>query len=371
LVPILVNGVTLHRCLLDSGAHGVSFVHERVVRQHGWQTRPAEAAFTSASREVFCAKESVELQLSTRFGEVKHTFFVIDTGAEDAWLGTDVLALLGIVFAGLQAHVRRTLDPPVLKPMTDEQLPSDEQRPPIVTCGPAAPEDAKEDRENAALVRAELETRLIRNSTESTGRSSLPEAEVGLEVKSESHPVNVPQYPLPEAIHAAVDEVVEDWLRRDIIGVAAPGTMWNSPITAVPKTDESGSVVGTRVCCDLRALNKVLVAGDVYPLPDIQQLLRSFAGCTYFSMLDLEDAFLQFPLREKDQHKLSFCWRNRQFSFKRAVFGLSFMSQRFQRVMAGLFADLPDVKVFVDNLGAAGTRTGMERHGARRPGCLE
>jgi hypothetical protein len=212
---------------------------------------------------------------------------------------------------------------------------------------------SEEDKNNAESVRSELADLLQENEHKVPGLCSLPEAIVTLEVKPGTKAVSVPQYPLPVAVHAAVDEVVSGWLERGVVRAASAGTMWNSPITAVPKHDEQGRCVGTRVCCDLRALNRVLVEGDNFPLPDIHDLLRSFAGAQFFAMLDLKEAFLQFPLHPRDQHKISFCWRGRQYSFTRAVFGLSFMSQRFQRVMAGIFADLPDVRVFVDNIGVA------------------
>lgn len=69
-------------------------------------------------------------------------------------------------------------------------------------------------------------------------------------------------------------------------------------------------------------------------------------------MLDLRDAFLQFPLAEQDQEKLAFSWNGQQFVSTRAVFGLRHMSQHFQRVMQGLLGHIPGVKVFVDNIGS-------------------
>lgn len=279
LIPIEINGVILRDCLLDSGAEGASFVNSAVVKQFGWETRPcAKAQFESASHDTFGTGECVIVSVKSRFGVFDHVLYVHDTGSCDMWVGTDLLPLLGIAFTGLQAHISRTLTPEMLRPIAEDQVPGDEARPPMIVCEPLQPDQAKEDEKNAAFVRSVVEAEMTCNEEKVTGLCNLPEAVVTLKMKPGTGPVNLPQYPLPHALHEAVDTVVADWEARGIVRRASPGTTWNNPITAVPKLDETGACVGTRVCSDLRVMNKNLDEGDSFPLPDIHQLLRIHGG---------------------------------------------------------------------------------------------
>ena len=53
----------------------------------------------------------------------------------------------------------------------------------------------------------------------------------------------------------------------------------------------------------------------------------------------------------RDQYKLGLCWKGKQYHFKRAPQGLTFMSSAFQRLMSVVFAGLgDDVVCYLDNI---------------------
>ncbi|CAA0807105.1 Unknown protein, partial [Striga hermonthica] len=60
-----------------------------------------------------------------------------------------------------------------------------------------------------------------------------------------------------------------------------------------------------RMCIDFRDLN-LACPKDHYPLPRIDQLVDSTAGCELLSMMDASQRYHQIPLAPEDQSKVSF-----------------------------------------------------------------
>src|SRR5262249_52338179 len=69
-----------------------------------------------------------------------------------------------------------------------------------------------------------------------------------------------------------------------------------------------------------------------------------------FTTLDLQSAFNRFPIHEADQHKTAFTWKDAQYVFARAPFGLKSLPSKFQRVIHLITKDLPFVRAFMDDL---------------------
>ena len=80
------------------------------------------------------------------------------------------------------------------------------------------------------------------------------------------------------------------------------------------------------------------------------------------SDLDLKNAYFQMMVDARDQYKLGFCWKGKQYHFKRAPQGLTFMSSAFQRLMSAVFAGFgDDVVCYLDNIWVV-TNGGLEKH---------
>ena len=63
-----------------------------------------------------------------------------------------------------------------------------------------------------------------------------------------------------------------------------------------------------------------------------------------------------------DQYKLGFCWKGKQYHFKLAPQGLTFMSSAFQRLMSVVFSGFgDDVVCYLDNIWIV-TNGGLEKH---------
>lgn len=184
-----------------------------------------------------------------------------------------------------------------------------------------------------------------------TGFCILAESVVMLDVDpTKKHKLYRKQYPLPQSAESYVTEQVEKWFNAGRIVKAPPGCQYNNPLTVAAKKDDQGNFAGIRVCLDVRALNAALLNNDRFLLPFIRGVLEMFGGNTIFGEFDLFEAYLQFPLHPDSQQYTAFTWKGQQYMFVGCPFGISLLPSWFQRVMAGVFVDLPFTCPYLDNL---------------------
>ena len=148
-------------------------------------------------------------------------------------------------------------------------------------------------------------------------------------------------------------KMVEDLLRQGMISRST--SPWASPICIVKKKDGS-----PRFCVDFREVNKHLSVPK-YPLPRIEDVLRSFEGKKFFSVMDLTSGFWQIPIRKEDRPKTAFVTTEGLFEWNRLPFGLASSPAYFQRLMdlviQGMkwtcaIAYIDDIIIFSDTLAA-------------------
>ena len=114
-----------------------------------------------------------------------------------------------------------------------------------------------------------------------------------------------------------------------------------------------------RLIIDFRELNKFTLE-DNFPFPALEDLFVGLKEARYFSQLDLGNGYYQIPIAKEDQWKTSFTTPFGQYEFIRMPFGLSTAPRIFQREMTKIFEDIPEVRVFVDDI-LISTKT-LEQH---------
>src|SRR6266540_159597 len=128
-------------------------------------------------------------------------------------------------------------------------------------------------------------------------------------------------------------------------------------VVIVEKKDSVGEDMD-RLCINYAPLNKCIIL-DRYSLPNINEMLSSFWGSKWFTVIDLTSAYWQIQLRKKDRSKTAFLTRNSQYQFKVMPFGLNNALATFQRLMnkvlrqyIGKFVQvyLDDVIIYSNNL---------------------
>lgn len=105
---------------------------------------------------------------------------------------------------------------------------------------------------------------------------------------------------LPFATLERVEEKLKELLAKDIIEQVSEPSRWVSPMVIVVK--DTGDI---RLCIDMRQVNKAILR-ETHPLPTIEDIRWKLNGATYFSRLDIKDAFHQLELDEESKPLTTF-----------------------------------------------------------------
>ena len=115
------------------------------------------------------------------------------------------------------------------------------------------------------------------------------------------------------------DELVKDHInkmyQRDVIRPS--NSSWASPILLVQKKNGK-----TRFCVDYCKLNKVSIK-DAYPLPRMDDIFSVLGKASYYTMIDLTDAFWSIRVREEEIPKTAFITKYGLWEFISMPFGLT------------------------------------------------
>ena len=161
------------------------------------------------------------------------------------------------------------------------------------------------------------------------------------------------QYPVAATLHEAVSNTIARWLQQGRITRAQTNCKFNSPLLPVPKKDDNGRMTGVRLCIDVRQLNRFLQEDDKFQIPCIPSILQSFAGNQLFGEFELSEAYNQFTIATESRPYTAFTWDKQQYMCIGCPFGIKHLPSLFQRFMCRLFADMPFVFPYLDNIAFA------------------
>ena len=131
-----------------------------------------------------------------------------------------------------------------------------------------------------------------------------------------------PIYPLSRTELQVLQEYID--LNLKLGRIRPSKSPAGAPILFVPKKDG-----GLRLCVDYRGLNRVSVKNR-YPLPLISEILDRLSGATYFSKIDVQDAYYRIRIKEGDEWKTAFRTRYGHFEYTVMPFGLTNAPATFQ-----------------------------------------
>eukprot|EP01088_Endostelium_zonatum_P003701 TRINITY_DN1489_c0_g1_i1.p1 TRINITY_DN1489_c0_g1~~TRINITY_DN1489_c0_g1_i1.p1 ORF type:complete len:1387 (-),score=354.22 TRINITY_DN1489_c0_g1_i1:3213-7373(-) len=141
-----------------------------------------------------------------------------------------------------------------------------------------------------------------------------------------------------------INKEVEELKKNEVIEDSV--SPWESPVVIIKKSDGT-----SRFCIDFRRINKV-IEKDVFPLPNIDLVIRSFIGCKYFSKVDFTSGFFQIKIDEKDRKYTAFATKRGKYQFRCLPQGFVNSSSIFQRTMNLILAGLgwEYLVVYVDDI---------------------
>ena len=141
-----------------------------------------------------------------------------------------------------------------------------------------------------------------------------------------------------------VNAEIDKMLGADIIEEGPEASAWVSNWVVVPKKDGC-----TRVCCDFRDVNKAIIR-EHYVLPKVEDTLNAMHGSKFFAKIDAKSGFFQMTLAEESRYLTTFITPKGCFRFKRAPFGLSDMSELFQKMMKRTLFGVEKVEISIDDV---------------------
>lgn len=165
-------------------------------------------------------------------------------------------------------------------------------------------------------------------------------------IRTSAHikPVFQPLRRVPIHLEKAVDEKLDELLRRDIIEPKTGPTTWVSPLVVVGKA--SGE---PRLCLDLRRVNEAVVR-ERFPMPVVEEYLARIGRGKVWSKLDIREAFHQVELAPDSRDATTFITNRDLFRFKRMPFGLVTAPEIFQRVMEELLSGCEGTHWYLDDI---------------------
>ena len=141
-----------------------------------------------------------------------------------------------------------------------------------------------------------------------------------------------------------VDAEIDKLLNDDVIEETPEPSPWVSNLVIVPKP--SGDL---RVCCDYRDLNKAIIR-ERFILPKVEDTLHALQGSKYFAKIDAKNGFFQLNLSEECRYLTTFITNKGCFQSKRVLYGLSDISETFQKVMEEILFGLDGVEISIDDV---------------------
>ena len=136
-------------------------------------------------------------------------------------------------------------------------------------------------------------------------------------------------------------------LSQKVIAPVTTVTEWCAPIVVTPKKNSDR----IRMCVDLSHLNK-FVCRECYQSSTPAQAVADIAAtdAKIFTVLDALKGYHQCPLDESSQLLTTFITPQGRFKYLRAPYGLSLISEHYDRRMAEAFAGLQGFRRIVDDI---------------------
>ncbi|UYV77366.1 K02A2.6-like [Cordylochernes scorpioides] len=176
----------------------------------------------------------------------------------------------------------------------------------------------------------------------------LKDVKLDISIKKEEAPVFCKARSLPYSLKKKVENELECMVERGILEPIVHAS-WAAPI--VPVVKKNGSI---RICGDFRSTANKAIILDKYPLPTIDEIFSRLSGSTNFSTLDLSMAYLQVELTDEAKRVVNINTTKGLFAYRRLPYGVAVAPNKFQRLMDNVFADIPGVACYIDDILVSG-----------------
>jgi hypothetical protein len=169
--------------------------------------------------------------------------------------------------------------------------------------------------------------------------------EHSLDIRAGARPVKQHLRRFDEEKHGAIGEEVHKLMAVGFIKEVFHPEWLANPVLVKKKGGR------WRMCVDYTGLNKACPKVP-YPLPRIDQIVDSSAGCETLSFLDAYSGYHQIKMKESDQFATSFITPFGMYCYTTMPFGLRNASATYQRCMNRVFGEHigRTVEAYVDDI---------------------
>ena len=171
-----------------------------------------------------------------------------------------------------------------------------------------------------------------------------PQKAVHVSLKDNAVPKRVPPMRLSHQSAEQLEKIVQQLVREGKLERSTSPFL--SPAFLVPKPGRPGE---WRMVVDYRRINEQTVALQ-YPLRRVQEILLELHGDRLFTSIDLRDGFWQLWLDEESRDVLAVTTQKGSYRWVSLPMGWHSSPAAFQAYMDRLFAHVPDVHIYQDDL---------------------
>ena len=156
-----------------------------------------------------------------------------------------------------------------------------------------------------------------------------------------------PARSLPFSMKALVEQEIKRLLAAGIIYPVSQPTV-SAPI--VPVVKQVGATRPIRICGDYSLTLNRVIDRDSYTLPRLEEILNKIKGAIVYSVLDLEDAYLQVALDPESQLLTCISTHLGHYAYSKMQFGISAAPLIFQEAIDTVLRDIPHVAAYQDDI---------------------
>lgn len=170
---------------------------------------------------------------------------------------------------------------------------------------------------------------------------------VHLQLKPQAVPVFRPKR---QVAYAAKEHLDTELCKLEREGILSPVTFseWAAPIVVVRKA--SG---GLRICGDYSTGLNTQLEPHTYPLPIPDEIFVNFNKCSFFSIIDLNNAYMQIEVDDDTKKLLVINTHRGMYTFNRLAQGVRSAPGAFQQCMEKMVAGINGVFPYLDDVVVA------------------
>jgi hypothetical protein len=153
-----------------------------------------------------------------------------------------------------------------------------------------------------------------------------------------------PARTVPHAVRDKLKETLDEMTAMGVVTKQGEPTDWVNSLVIIHKKDGS-----LRLCIDPRDLNKA-IRREHYQFPTIDEIIGQLSDSCVFSALDATSGFWNIVLDDDSSLLTTFQTPFGRYRFLRLPFGICSAPEVFHKTVAEMFADIPGVIVYIDDI---------------------